>query len=163
MGFDYRQVKQFRDNLEQLDREKDEFLQSCAKELAARLLALVIRRTPKDTGALKRGWTTQRAGSGAEGLKSNGGRQFAETIKVHHFGDTYVVEIINPVEYASYVEYGHRQQPGRYVPALGVRLKKGWVKGKWMMTVSEKEIQAAAPRILEKKLEKWLRGCLNGK
>lgn len=163
MGFDYRQVKQFRDNLEQLDREKDEFLQSCAKELAARLLALVIRRTPKDTGALKRGWTTQRAGSGAEGLKSNSGRQFAETIKVHHFGDTYVVEIINPVEYASYVEYGHRQQPGRYVPALGVRLKKGWVKGKWMMTVSEKEIQAAAPQILEKKLEKWLRGCLNGK
>ena len=163
MGFDYRQVKQFRDNLEQLDREKDEFLQSCAKELAARLLALVIRRTPKDTGALKRGWTTQHAGSGAEGLKSNSGRQFAETIKVHHFGDTYVVEIINPVEYASYVEYGHRQQPGRYVPALGVRLKKGWVKGKWMMTVSEKEIQAAAPQILEKKLEKWLRGCLNGK
>ena len=84
-------------------------------------------------------------------------------MKVHHFGDTYVVEIINPVEYASYVEYGHRQQPGRYVPALGVRLKKGWVKGKWMMTVSEKEIQAAAPQILEKKLEKWLRGCLNGK
>lgn len=163
MGFDYRQVKQFRDNLEQLDREKDEFLQSCAKDLAARLLALVIRRTPKDTGALKRGWTTQRAGSGAEGLKSNSGRQFAETMKVHHFGDTYVVEIINPVEYASYVEYGHRQQPGRYVPALGVRLKKGWVKGKWMMTVSEKEIQAAAPQILEKKLEKWLRGCLNGK
>lgn len=163
MGFDYRQVKQFRDNLEQLDREKDEFLQSCAKELAARLLALVIRRTPKDTGALKRGWTTQRAGSGAEGLKSDSGRQFAETMKVHHFGDTYVVEIINPVEYASYVEYGHRQQPGRYVPALGVRLKKGWVKGKWMMTVSEKEIQAAAPQILEKKLEKWLRGCLNGK
>ena len=163
MGFDYRQVKQFWDNLEQIDREKDEFLQSCAKDLAARLLALVIRRTPKDTGALKRGWTTQRAGSGAEGLKSNSGRQFAETIKVHHFGDTYVVEIINPVEYASYVEYGHRQQPGRYVPALGVRLKKGWVKGKWMMTVSEKEIQAAAPQILEKKLEKWLRGCLNGK
>ena len=163
MGFDYRQVKQFRDNLEQIDREKDEFLQSCAKELAARLLALVIRRTPKDTGTLKRGWTTQRAGSGAEGLKSNSGRQFAETMKVHHFGDTYVVEIINPVEYASYVEYGHRQQPGRYVPALGVRLKKGWVKGKWMMTVSEKEIQAAAPQILEKKLEKWLRGCLNGK
>ncbi len=163
MGFDYRQVKQFRDNLEQLDREKDEFLQSCTKELAARLLALVIRRTPKDTGTLKRGWTTQRAGSGAEGLKSNSGRQFAETVKVHHFGDTYVVEIINPVEYASYVEYGHRQQPGRYVPALGVRLKKGWVKGKWMMTVSEKEIQAAAPQILEKKLEKWLRGCLNGK
>lgn len=152
MGFDYRQVKQFQDNLEQLDKEKDEFLQSCAKELAARLLTLAIRRTPSDTGTLKRGWTAQRAGSGAEGLKSNGGRQFAETMKVHHFGDTYVIEVINPVEYASYVEYGHR-----------TRNHAGWVEGKFMMTISEKEIQAAAPQILEKKLEKWLRGCLNGK
>lgn len=152
MGFDYRQVKQFRDNLEQLDKEKDEFLQSCAKELAARLLTLAIRRTPSDTGTLKRGWTAQRAGSGAEGLKSNGGRQFAETMKVHHFGNTYVIEVINPVEYASYVEYGHR-----------TRNHAGWVKGKFMMTISEKEIQVAAPQILEKKLEKWLRGCLNGK
>ena len=32
-----------------------------------------------------------------------------------------------------------------------------------MMTISEKEIQAAAPRILEKKLKKWLEGCLNAK
>lgn len=152
MGFDYRQAKQFRDNLERLDKEKDEFLQSCAKELAARLLALAIKRTPKDTGNLKRGWTTQRAGSGAEGLKSKGGRQFAETMKVHHFGDTYVIEIINPVEYASYVEYGHR-----------TRNHTGWVKGKFMMTLSEKEIQRAAPAILDKRLEKWLKGCLNGK
>ena len=29
------------------------------------------------------------------------------------------------MEYASYVEYGHRQEPGRYVPALGKRLKNG--------------------------------------
>ncbi len=132
MSFDYRQVKQFRDNLEQLDRDKNEFLQSCAKDLAARLLALTVKRTPKDTGTLKRGWTVQST--------------------VRHVGDTYIVEIINPVEYASYVEYGHR-----------TRNHTGWVKGKWMMTVSEKEIQAAAPQILEKKLEKWLRGCLNGK
>ena len=34
------------------------------------------------------------------------------------------------VEYAPYVEYGHHQQPGRYVPALKKRLKVSWVAPK---------------------------------
>lgn len=33
------------------------------------------------------------------------------------------------VEYAPYVELGHRQQPGRYVPAIGKRLKADHVNG----------------------------------
>ena len=32
------------------------------------------------------------------------------------------------IKYASYVEYGHKQQPGRYVAAIGKRLVKGWVQ-----------------------------------
>ena len=31
------------------------------------------------------------------------------------------------VEYAPYLELGHRQQPGRFVPAIGKRLKASWV------------------------------------
>lgn len=31
------------------------------------------------------------------------------------------------VEYAPYVEMGHTQTPGRYVPALGKRLVRDWV------------------------------------
>ena len=31
------------------------------------------------------------------------------------------------VEYAPYVELGHAQEPGRYVPAIGKRLKASWV------------------------------------
>ena len=34
------------------------------------------------------------------------------------------------VYYAPYVELGHRQQPGRYVPAIGKRLVRSWVPGK---------------------------------
>ena len=34
------------------------------------------------------------------------------------------------VEYAPYVELGHRQQPGRYVPKIGKRLVRSWVHGK---------------------------------
>lgn len=131
----------------------NQFIESCTKELAARLLAKVIKRTPvgqytgsgKKGGTLRRGWTAQGNGSGSEGMKINGARQYVETLKVHHFGNTYVIEIVNPVEYASYVEFGHRTSN-----------HKGWVKGKFMLTISEQEVENAAPAILEKKLQKFL-------
>ena len=126
----------------------NQFIESCTKELAARLLAKVIKRTPVGEdhgGTLRRGWTTQANGSGAEGMKSKGASQYVDTLKVHHFGDTYVIEIVNPVEYASYVEFGHRT-PNH----------KGWVQGKFMLTISEQEVENAAPAILEKKLQKFL-------
>ncbi len=34
------------------------------------------------------------------------------------------------VEYAPYVEFGHHQQVGRYVPQIGKRLKREFVPGK---------------------------------
>lgn len=34
------------------------------------------------------------------------------------------------VEYAPYVELGHHQQPGRFVPAIGKRLVRSWVPPK---------------------------------
>lgn len=56
-------------------------------------------------------------------------------------GDVYEIEVINQTSYSSHVEYGHR-----------TRNHKGWVHGKFMLTVSEKEIREAAPDILEKKI-----------
>lgn len=73
-----------------------------------------------------------------------------------HRGDTYVIEIINPIEYASYVEYGHVQTPGRYVPQLGKQLKKSWVEGKFMLRDSEIELLREAPKALERKLKRKL-------
>lgn len=135
------------------DNQVDVFMEACAKELAARLLAKVIKRTPTRKpedcppgvkgGTLKRGWTSQANGSGSEGIKTNGAAQYAQSLRVNHFGGTYVIEIVNPVEYASYVEFGHR-----------TRNHKGWVKGKFMLTISEQELEISAPAILEKKLLK---------
>ena len=68
----------------------------------------------------------------------------------------FVIEVINPVEYASYVEYGHRQEPGRYVAAIGKRLKRSWVEGKFMLTISTQEIEADSPRLLEEKIRRKL-------
>ncbi len=71
-------------------------------------------------------------------------------------GDAFEIEVFNTAEYASYVEYGHRQRPGRYVPALGKRLKNGWAKGRFMLTVSEEELKVQAPAIIEKRLAEYL-------
>lgn len=60
-------------------------------------------------------------------------------------GGVYKIDIINPVEYASYVEYGHRTAD-----------HKGWVKGHFMMTISEQELEKIAPKVLEKKIKKIL-------
>ena len=136
------------------------FVEACVKELAARLLRLVIKRTPvgdysgqsytcetgfshkgkkvkgKQGGTLRRGWTAgQRASA----------KGYADSLTVNHFGGTYVIEIVNPVEYASYVEYGHRTAN-----------HKGWVKGHFMMKISEQELQNMAPQILERKIRKYL-------
>ena len=150
-------LKRFRDKLEQnFSRSQvDLFIESCAKELAARLLAKVVKRTitgqyPKETGkkggTLKRGWTSkthEEAASGTGGGKPI--KQYAESLKVNHFGDAFVIEIINPVEYAPYVEFGHR-----------TRNHKGWVEGRFMLSISEGEIKRDAPKILENKLKKKL-------
>lgn len=47
----------------------------------------------------------------------------------HHQEDESTEVIGTNVEYAPHVEFGHRQQPGRYVPALGKRLVAEHVKG----------------------------------
>lgn len=92
-------------------------------------------------GTLRRGWTI-----GDITRKPNG----------------YEVEIINPVEYASYVEFGHRQRPGRYVPQIGKKLTSAWSPGKRMMTFTEQEIQSMAPAMIQKKFEKFLREVMSG-
>lgn len=143
------ELKDLKKKLSNLEQKKvEEFMESCAKELAARLLAKVIKRTPvgvypsgsgKVGGTLRRGWTAE---------KNQNARSYANSLKIQHVGNVYKIEIINPVEYASYVEYGHR-----------TRNHKGWVEGKFMMTISEQEIQTIAPKVLENKIKKLLGEC----
>ncbi|WP_410743920.1 HK97 gp10 family phage protein, partial [Clostridium neonatale] len=78
-------------------------------------------------------------------------------------GNSYTIEIINPVEYASYVEYGHRQTPGRFVPAIGKKLKKSWVRGRFMMTLSINEIEMQIPSIVTAKVWEELKRCFDVK
>lgn len=165
-GFSAAQLKKLQKDLNKLQgQDLDAFMEACAKELAARLLAKVIKRTPvgeydkpvkfttkdgkevsftpksgKKGGTLRRGWT---AG------KRESAKGYADSLTINHFGNTYVIEIVNPVEYASYVEYGHRTAN-----------HKGWVQGRFMLTISEQEIQNIAPKVLENKIKKFMGECL---
>lgn len=156
------------------------FVDSCAKELAARLLAKVIKRTPvgeydkivsfttadgkqvnftpntgKKGGTLRRGWTSkthEEAASGSwksDSAAASKGAAYANSLQIKHIGNTLVIEIVNPVKYASYVEYGHRTAD-----------RKGWVQGRFMLTISEQEIQNIAPKVLEAKIKKFLGECM---
>ena len=66
------------------------------------------------------------------------------------------------MDYASYVEYGHRQEPGRYVPVLGKRLKKSWVQGRHMLQISMQEVEAKLPEFLDAKLQDYLNQIFGG-
>jgi hypothetical protein len=112
------------------------FITKITDEIALRLLRKAIKRTPVEEGTLRRNWNIA---------------------SVEEAGNGYEVTVFNPMEYASYVEFGHRQEPGRYVPAIGKRLKKSWVQGQFFLTKSEIELERELPKIIEKKLEIWLK------
>ena len=166
---DYHEFEEFAKRLEKEfgSAETDKFFVDCAKELAAILLQLVIPKTPvgdysnlmpgyeRDTaGTLRRGWT---------GGKDMGGKAYAHTLPVKKQGSDYVITVENIAKnergepYASYVEHGHTQEPGRFVPAIGKRLKRSWVEGQHFLKISEEELKTVASKQMEKKLEKKLR------
>lgn len=156
---DFKQLKDFQERLQKLEKNDfDAFCESCAKELAARLLAKVIQLTPKGEypastgkkgGTLQRGWTAKTESEAMSGGKSDA-KGYVSAMPITKSGNVYQVEIINPVTYASYVEFGHR-----------TRNHEGWVPGQFMLTISEEELQAQSPKILENKIKKYLEACFN--
>lgn len=176
---DFRQLENLHKRLAKLQKQDfDAFCKAMAKDLAARLLAKVIKRTPVGKTASHAEDVVDDKGNAVTYKKGKNKGKAKQRKVVDHMGGTlrrswsageitkhggmYQIEIINPQLYASYVEYGHRQQAGRYVPALGKKLKAGWVKGRFMLTISEQELQAQAPALVEMKLAKLLGECLNG-
>lgn len=135
---DFSGFEEMQRRLQNADAEIEAFIKSCAKEIAARLLRKAIQRTPvgvypsgsgKTGGTLRRGWSAQQN----------------QGLNVTRNGGVYTVEIINPVPYASYVEYGHRTRGGR-----------GWVEGRFMLTISEQEIENITPALLERRVQEEL-------
>lgn len=171
----FKELENFSKQLEKLAEETRWVIAELANEIAARLLRKVIKRTPvgkkpfgKDVkktvnvkvGKKRRAFLTREGAileqhwSGYVGGTLRRGWDLGPITKS---GETYSVEVFNSVEYASYVEYGHRQTPGKFVPQIGKKLKKGWVQGQFMLTISEKEIGENLEVIIERKLTELFR------
>ena len=62
--------------------------------------------------------------------------------EVTKHGDQFEVILSNNTEYANYVEFGHR-----------TRGHKNWVPGKFMLTITEKQIEGVIESIVDRHLE----------
>lgn len=119
-----------------LDNAAREMTEQTLLEMGNRLLRRVKQKTPVDKGRLRANW-------------------FLSDVTWH--GDTAEITIYNNTEYAEAVEYGHRQEVGRYIPALGKRLKQPFVAGQYMLTLSVQEMEELTPRLIRQREEEFLR------
>ena len=92
--------------------------------------------TPVKTGDLRRSWQLK-------------GPIFA--------GADISIELRNSKNYASFVENGHRQTPGRYVPAIGKRLKASWVPGQHFLQKATKQTSNQIPQLITPVMDNILR------
>ncbi|MFD2613543.1 HK97 gp10 family phage protein [Paenibacillus gansuensis] len=123
--FNFDDLKDMQKVVEAMDRDFPRFMDECIREIAGRLLAKTIARSPVGvTGDLRRGWTIGQIQRTATGVQ---------------------IEIINPVEYSLYVEYGHRTPD-----------HMGWVDGKFMLTLSIKEIEEEMPKLMDRKMQQFI-------
>lgn len=123
-GVDAKEWKEMQKKLEKISQDSNNdslpyFLRGFIAEMAERVIAKTKPRTPKDTGALRSAW---QLGS------------------ITRKGQNFEIEILNPMEYASEVEFGHRIMGGE-----GHTKEKGWKDGRFMLTISITEIKKQMP------------------
>ena len=139
---DYKAFEKIAKNFEEATKKDigEQLVIDILYEVGNRVLDATKNRTPVKSGVLHDRW-------------------YISSVK--RSGNNLYIEIYNNMEYASFVEYGHRQDVGRYVPAIGKRLKNEWVEGKFMLTISMKEIEALLPKIADKHCKRVLEQLFN--
>ena len=117
----------------------DEVLARILLDMGNISLAEVKERTPVDTGYLRRHWFIS---------------------KVERVGDNFHIELYNTVEYASYVDKGHRTRlgTGASEPRNG---GTPWVEGVFMVETSLKIAEQKLPAIANKHQKKFLKELLS--
>lgn len=126
-------IKELKRFAKMLNSEK-EIIRKSVNELGQKHLANIIKRTPVDSGELRKSWITE----------------------VREIADGYEVTISTNILYAPYVNYGHRQEVGRFVKAIGKRLKQPWVEGSFFIQRAEAQTKKSIEKVVAKHLKKWM-------
>ena len=141
--------------------QADEINEELVKTKAALFLRNVIPITPVGVyntgqvgGTLRRGWTVKSEREAELGSTFGGStniqKHVDEDLKPKKRGKDYTVEIVNPVSYASYVNYGHRTRSG------------GYVNGQFFLEKALSQTDVNASKVLNRKLNTLLRRALDG-
>jgi len=146
---DFKQFDAFVKNMNRLtEADLSEFYKEAIKEIALRFLRKVRKYTPSDTGDLRRQWTVG---------------------DVVQNGNTYSVEVFNPLEYALYVEKGHRgvaipmsKPVKRSTKWRVMHTETHWTEGKFMMEISVEEVNAEVEKLIKNKLKKFIASKFKG-
>lgn len=127
MGFEFSEMKLMKQNLIELNKMSHVIHLKVAKRVAQLAIRKVKKMTPVDTGDLRNNW------------------------KYHIVkkGDTYTILIYNQLNYASWIENGHR------IVIAGKTV--GWVEGKFMLKLTKDEMDRIAPNMWKIEVEKEMR------
>lgn len=140
---DVTEIKQLKERLEKFNNfNKKAVMVKTVQEIAKELVKTVKPKTPKDTGKLRDSW---------------------EISKVEDHGKYVEIHVYNKTDYASHVEYGHKQEVGRYVHAIRRHLVEPYVEGRFFLKKSVEIVDDKAPEIIKRELEKALKDLLNAK
>ena len=131
MGMNYKEFQTYRYNFAKMASEFDNWLANFLYQQGLLFIRQVKPRTPVDTGDLRNHW---------------------ELAEITRTGDTLEVWFINPMEYATFVEYGHAK-PYKSGAAPG---SSDWVEGYFMMTVTLDDIERKLPRRFDSDFKKFL-------
>lgn len=161
LKWDFQEWLDFGERLTDYERFNDH-LGKVAQEIAKKLHKVLISETPVDFGTLQSFWQTEENYSYAVIRQPKGVE----------------VVLINRALYATWVNDGHRQRPGRFIPGYwvgkrfvydpnakgGMQLRKSWVKGRFFVENSILQVEGtrAIESIVQKELQKWFRWCVNG-
>lgn len=133
MSYDSTEFNKFRQRFGRFTKEFERWLLNFIHQEGLRFVANAKLRTPVDTGDLRNHWAVQ---------------------GVSRVGDELHVIVVNPMNYASFVEYGHAK-PYKAGASEG---SSDWVDGYFMMTVSIDKIQRTMPARFGKEFRAFLRG-----
>lgn len=133
MGFEFSEVVRLREQVKEFRIASGQIHDKVANRIALLAIRKVKKMTPVgETGDLRNNWK-------------------------HHVvkkGDEYIIVIYNQVEYASYVELGHR------IVREGVTV--GWVEGRFMLKLTMEAMEKIAARMWKNEVEKEMRRIFGG-
>ena len=138
-------IKEYAANFKRIvrDNEAQKFVEEFLTEVAYLVVSQAVYRTPVDTGALRAAWqigdlsVVDKSGSMVD-LSLNDLVSQITTV-----GNSLEIEILNGMEYANFVEYGHRTRAG------------GWVNGRYMITVPLDEMEREITELYEIAIQRW--------